>query len=216
MAKDWKAELKDIISSQQNSIKNVIDEREKKELERLKKIKEIKDIIKPRLEYVKELIEKDKYLISSLQSSTVDKSQQSIMTNSTATEPGQMGQMTGQDPTKTESEQFVDACRRGDPQPLPALKEGPSELVLLMPTLSDVNRLDILYQIAFKDEKPVLYAFNLLSAGKMENNGSAHGNFEDFIQDTLKRFLLSWFMRKEGTERDKERKFELRIISHGI
>ena len=71
-------------------------------------------------------------------------------------------------------------------------------------------------QIEFKDEKPVLHAYHLLSQGKMENQGSAHDKFEDFVQDTLKRFLLSWFTRKEGTERDKERKFELYIIGHGL
>ena len=41
MAKDWKGELKDIITSQQKSIKQVIDDREKREAERLKKIDEI-------------------------------------------------------------------------------------------------------------------------------------------------------------------------------
>jgi hypothetical protein len=50
----------------------------------------------------------------------------------------------------------------------------------------------------------------------MENNGSAHDKYEDFIQDTMKRFLLSWFRHKEGTELDKERKFELHIIAHSL
>jgi hypothetical protein len=62
----------------------------------------------------------------------------------------------------------------------------------------------------------VLHAFDLLSAGKMNNNGTAHDKFEDFVQDTLKRFLLSWFTRKEGTELDKERKFTLIIEGHGL
>jgi hypothetical protein len=68
-----------------------------------------------------------------------------------------------------------------------------------------------MYQIEFREEKPILHAFELLPAGKMKNNGSAHDKYEDFVQDTLKRFLLSWFSRKEGSELDKERTFKLII-----
>ena len=62
MAKDWKSELKEIITSQQKNVKKVIDDREKRETERIKQITEIKNIIKPRFEFIKEQIEKDKYL----------------------------------------------------------------------------------------------------------------------------------------------------------
>ena len=210
MAKDWKSELKDIINSQQNKIKTVVDDRGKREAERLKKINEIKNIIKPRLEYIKELIEKDKYLISRFE----EKPQADI--DPTAGETGVEGGGGIVHQPKDEREQFIEVARRGERAKTPKISEGPAELVLMMPSLSDVNRLDLMYQIEFKDEKPVLHAFDLLSAGKMNNNGTAHDKFEDFVQDTLKRFLLSWFTRKEGTELDKERKFTLIIEGRGF
>jgi hypothetical protein len=211
MAKDWKGELKDIISSQQNKIKTVIDNRDKRESERMKKIKEIKNILKPRLEYVKELIEKDKYLLSSFEESP------SNDTTTTSNESSkEVGDVMAQAQKGDEHGQFIDLAKRGEFVKTPKISEGPAEMVLIMPSLSDVNRLDLMYQIEFKDEKPVLHAFDLLPAGKMKNNGSAHDKFEDFIQDSLKRFLLSWFTRKEGTELDKERKFTLVIEGHGL
>jgi hypothetical protein len=210
MAKDWKSELKDIITSEQNKIKTVVDDRGKREAERLKKINEIKNIIKPRLEYIKDLIEKDKYLISALE----EKPRADI--DPTAGETGVEGGGGITHQPKDEREQFIEVARRGERVITPKISEGPAELVLMMPSLSDVNRLDLMYQIEFKDEKPVLHAFDLLSAGKMNNNGTAHDKFEDFVQDTLKRFLLSWFTRKEGTELDKERKFTLIIEGHGL
>ena len=211
MAKDWKSELKDIVTSQQNKIKTVIDDRDKRESERMKKIKEIKNILKLRLEYVKELIEKDKYLLTSFEEPP------STDTTTTSDESSsEIGSGIGQTQSGDEREQFIDLAKRGEFVKTPKISEGPSEMVLIMPSLSDVNRLDLMYQIEFKDEKPVLHTFDLLPAGKMKNNGSAHDKFEDFIQDSLKRFLLSWFTRKEGTELDKERKFTLVIEGHGL
>ncbi len=209
MAKDWKSELKEIITSQQKSIKGVIDDREKRESERLKKINEIKNIIKPRLEFIKELIEKDKYLLSTFEESP---SEDAALTSKTPEIKEGMNIVQEQD----EQTRFIEQAKHGQRVKVPTIEEGPAEIVLFMPSLSDVNRLDIMFQIEFKDEKPVLHAFDLLSAGKMQNNGSSHGNFEDFVQDTLKRFLLSWFTRKEGTELDKERKFTLIIEPHGM
>lgn len=211
MAKDWKSELKDIITSQQNKIKTVIDDRDKRESERMKKIKEIKNILKPRLEYVKELIEKDKYLLSSFEQPLATDATTTSDESSTEVSRGIVQTQNGD-----EREQFIDQAKRGEFVKTPKISEGPAEMVLIMPSLSDVNRLDLMYQIEFKDEKPVLHTFDLLPAGKMKNNGSAHDKFEDFIQDSLKRFLLSWFTRKEGTELDKERRFTLVIEGHGL
>ena len=210
MAKDWKNELKDIITSNQKQIKHVVDDREKREKDRLKQIEEIKNIIRPRMEFIKELFEKDKYLIS--QESNESPSKGASESESTQSQSEQQFQSV---PEVIESE-FLDSARRGTKVTIPTIKEDVAELALLMPTLSEVNRLDLMYKIEFKDEKPVLHSYNLFAQGKMENNGSAHDKYEDFIQDTLKRFLLSWFRRKEGTELDKERKFELHIISHAL
>ena len=193
MAKDWKSELKDIINSNQKTIKQVIENRDNREKERLKKIKEIMDIIKPRMEFIKELFEKDDYLISK----DGDETGKEILTDKV--EPGPQPQPTPK-PDIIQSE-FIDSARRGEKVRVPTIKEDISEILLLMPTLSDVNRLDILYRIEFKEEKPVLHSYNLLSQGKMENNGSAHGNFEEFIQDTLKRFLLNWFKMDKNSSR---------------
>jgi len=215
MAKDWKTELKEIITSQQSNIKKVIDDREKREAERIKKINEIKKLIKPKFEYVKELIEKDKYLLSTFETKP-PKSPPAPEAGVAKLPEGGLSQAGAMLEEKDERTLFMEAVKRGDHVKVPTINEGPAELVLIMPTLSDVNRLDLMYQIEFKDEKPILHAFDLLPAGKMKNNGSAHGNFEDFIQDTLKRFLLSWFTRKEGTELDKERKFTIVIEGHGM
>ncbi len=208
MAKDWKTELKEIITSQQKSIKQVIDDREKREAERLKKISEIKNIIKPRLEFIKELIEKDKYLLA-----TFD--ERSSGEHDTASTPMPEIRITPS-PPKDERAQFIETAKRGELVKVPKIMEGPAELALIMPALSDVNRLDLMYQIEFSDEKPVVHSFDLLPSGKMQNNGSAHDKFDEFVQDTIKRFLLSWFTRKEGTELDKERKFTLIIEGHGL
>jgi len=220
MAKDWKSELKEIVTSQQNSIKKVIDDRKKREDDRIKKIEEIKDLIKPRLEYIKDLIEKDKYLISTIEtieSSGVNLSKVTLAAQevhaSVELDPKHV--TPSENGTKTDVD-FIEVSRRGERVSMPKINESTTELVLIMPALSDVNRLDLMYQIEYKDEKPLLHAYHLLSAGKMENQGSAHDKFEDFVHDTLKRFLLGWFMRKEGTERDKERKFELYIMGHGL
>jgi len=214
MAKDWKTELKEIITSQQGNIKKVIDDREKREAERIKKINEIKKLIKPKFEYVKELIEKDKYLLSTFE---IKPSKKLPVPEARAAPPeAGLSQAMPMAEEKDERTLFMEAVKRGDRVKIPTINEGPAELVLIMPALSDVNRLDLMYQIEFKDEKPILHTFDLLPAGKMKNNGSAHGNFEDFIQDTLKRFLLSWFTRKEGTELDKERKFTIVIEGHGM
>ncbi|WP_455392696.1 hypothetical protein [[Eubacterium] cellulosolvens] len=209
MAKDWKSELKEIVTSQQNKIKTVIDDRNKREAERIKKIDEIKKIIKPRLEYIGELIEADKYLLSTFEEEPPTASAEDTETDAEKGIPPQHV------PSEVRDE-FIDTSRRGERVAKPKIKESPTELVLIMPALSDVNRLDLMYQIEFREGKPVLHAFDLLSAGKMKNNGSAHDNFEDFVQDTLKRFLLSWFTRKEGTELDKERTFKLVIEPHGM
>lgn len=208
MGKDWKSELKDIVSSNQKSIKQVIEDRDKREKERLKKIEEIKNIIKPRMEFIKELFEKDNFLKSQPEELSDE--------NESSGTPGGSGFSTADDVPDVIQSKFIDSARRGERVAIPTIKEDAAELLLVMPVLSDVNRLDLMYQIEFKEERPVLHAYNLLAQGKMENNGSAHGGFEDFVQDTLKRFLLSWFRRKEGTEMDKERKFELHIISHGM
>jgi hypothetical protein len=223
MAKDWKSELKEIVIGQQKSIKSVIDDREKRESERIKKIEEIKKIIKPRFDYIKDIIEKDKYLISTVEHVESSKlklskvavggegeSQSQVEVQQQPTIPTISGVSPG------DNVDFVEVSRRGERVSKPKINESTTELVLVMPSLSDVNRLDLMYQIEFQEEKPVLHAYHLLSAGKMENQGSAHDKFEDFVQDTLKRFLLSWFTRKEGTERDKERKFELIIHGHGL
>lgn len=216
MAKDWKNELNSIISSQQNSIKQVIDERDERENDRLKKIDEIKNIVRPRFEYIKEQIEKDKYLITKIET----KESNTKLGKASSKEPEPPTREPEYNEPKSAGENgdfdFLDISRRGERVSMPKINEGSTEIVLIMPALSDVNRLDLMYQVEFRDEKPVLHAFNLLPAGKMENNGSAHDNYEDFVQDTLKRFLLSWFTRKEGTERDKERKFQLVIRSHGM
>lgn len=214
MAKDWKTEVKEIITSQQSNIKKVIDDREKREAERIKKINEIKKLIKPKFEYVKELIEKDKYLLSTFETKPAE-GPPAPGAGAAPPEAG-LSQAAALTEDKDERTLFMETVKRGDQVKVPTINEGPGELVLIMPTLSDVNRLDLMYQIEFKDEKPILHAFDLLPAGKMKNNGSAHGNFEDFIQDTLKRFLLSWFTRKEGTELDKERKFTIVIEGHGM
>jgi hypothetical protein len=208
MAKDWKSELKDIVTSNQKTIKQVIENRDNREKERLKRIKEIMDIIKPRMEFIKELFEKDNYLISKDEVETGESV--SVDQGENVAQPQPLLK-----PDIIQSE-FIDSARRGEKVPVPTIKEDVSEILLLMPSLSEVNRLDLLYRIEFKDEKPVLHSYNLLSQGKMENNGSAHGNFEEFIQDTLKRFLLNWFKRKEGTELDKERKFELHYIARAL
>ena len=222
MAKDWKGELKDIISSQQNKVKLVIDDREKREKARLKKIDEIKNIIKPRLEFVKDLIEKDKYLISTIEL----REEAKIKLSKVSVENGgKTDQVTQASPNHKEPGpgiagedhvDFIEISRRGERVSMPKINESTTELVLVMPALSDVHRLDLMYQIEFKEEKPILHAYHLLPAGKMENQGSAHDKYEDFVQDTLKRFLLAWFTRKEGTELDRERKFELHIIGHGL
>ena len=54
---------------------------------------------------------------------------------------------------KDEPPQFIEAIRRGESVKVPIIKEGPAELVLIMPALSDIHRLDLLYKIEFKDEK---------------------------------------------------------------
>jgi hypothetical protein len=223
MAKDWKSDLKEIISSQQNSVKKVIDDRNNREAERLKKIKEIKNIIRPRFEYIKELIDSDKYLLSTFsgESDQDTQKEQSAPIAAAPVRSQQIGVSQGPQGLQgvripDEHERFIETAKKGEMTLKPKINEGPAELVLIMPSLSDVNRLDLMYKIEFKDEKPVLHAFDLVSSGKMKNNGSAHDKFEDFIQDTLKRFLLSWFTRKEGTELDKERKFTLVIDAHGL
>lgn len=206
MAKDWKAELKDIVTTNQKTIKKVIDERNNREKDQLKKIEEIKNIIKPRMEFIKELFEKDENLTA-----TIDSLQESSDEKLAVEGPTQAS--TPHDIIKT---QFIDSARRGERVAIPTIKEDAAEILLIMPALSEVNRLDLLFQIEVNEEKPVLHAYNLLSQGKMENNGSAHSNYEDFIQDTMKRFLLNWFKRKEGTELDKERKFELHFIARAL
>jgi type IV secretory pathway VirB4 component len=206
MAKDWKNELKEIITSNQKTIKQVVEDRDNREKERLKKIKEIKNYIKPRMEFIRELFEKDDFLKSEVE-------KQKEKTGGNTNTISQTQPYSTQDIIESE---FIDSARRGADVSIPTIKEDMAEIALIMPVLSDVNRLDLMYKIEFKGEKPVLHSYNLLSQGKMENNGSAHDKYEDFIQDTMKRFLLSWFRRKEGTERDKERKFEIHIISHGL
>jgi hypothetical protein len=224
MAKDWKGELKEIVTSQQKSIKKVIDDRDKRESERLNKIDEIKKIIKPRFEFIKELIDKDKYLITPIESAGEPEKRK--ISKLVMSEPGEAEAAavltSGPGEEKPAivggkpNEEFIEQSKRGELVPNPKINESATELVLIMPSLSDVNRLDLMYQIEFQEEKPVVHAYHLLPSGKMESQGSAHDKFEDFIQDTMKRFLLSWFTRKEGTERDKERKFELHIIGHGL
>jgi hypothetical protein len=200
MAKDWKSELKDIITSNQKQIKQVIDDREKREKERLKKIDELKGLIRPRMEFIQEQFGKDKYLVSKEQ---------------TEKESAEGTDYTSSSADVIESE-FIDSARRGESVAAPTIKEDMAEIALIMPALSDVNRIDLMYKVEFQAEKAILHSYNLLPQGKMENNGSAHDKYEDFIQDTLKRFLLSWFRHKEGTELDKERKFELHIIAHAL
>jgi hypothetical protein len=200
MAKDWKSELKDIITSNQKQIKQVVDDREKREKERLKKVDELKNIIRPRMEFIQEQFGKDKYLV------TKEKSEN---------KKDEGNVYTPDKPDVIKSE-FIDSARRGDPVAIPTIKEDVAEIALIMPALSDVNRIDIMYKVEFQDEKAILHSYNLLPQGKMENNGSAHDKYEDFIQDTLKRFLLSWFRHKEGTELDKERKFELHVVAHAL
>jgi len=208
MGKDWKSELKDIVTSNQKTIKQVIEDRDKREKDRLKKIEEIKNLIKPRMEFIKDLFEKDNFLKSQPEELS-EESEGGI-------KPGASNFSTTNEAPDVIQSKFIDSARRGERVAIPTIKEDAAEILLVMPVLSDVNRLDLMYQIEFKEEKPVLHAYNLLAQGKMENNGSAHGGFDDFIQDTMKRFLLSWFRRKEGTEMDKERKFELHIVSHGM
>ncbi len=216
MAKDWKSELKEIINSKLGRVKKVIDDRDGREKERLKKIKEIKNIIIPRLQFVKELFEKEKYLISTIEPARPDQLKTEGTKAGIANEVQAQGVVNRVSVSGDKSSAFLEACRRGERVAVPIIKEGEAELVLFMPELSDVNRLDLMYKIELKDGKLVLNAYDLLSAGKIKNNGSAHDKFEEFIQDTMKRFLLSWFTRKESTELDLERRLELRIEGHAL
>ena len=218
MAEVWKKELKDIINSGSKDIEKVIAARDARENERLKEINDIKKVIRPRMEFIKDIFEKGNYFASTTDNALGGSGE----TEKVPTTPTDRVDVVKDDHAGAgldiceDGSAFIEACRRGKRVSVPTVNEGPTELVLIMPVLSDVNRLDLLFRVEFKEDKPVLHAYDLLSSGKLQDNGSAHDDFECFIQDTLKRFLLSWFTRKRGTELDKERKFQLHITGRGL
>ena len=158
MAQDWKSELKEIVTSELGRVKKVVDDRNGREKERLKKIKKIKNIIIPRMEFIKELFEKKKYLISTIEPARSDQ----LKTEGTKADNANEVQVQIVDDrvpvSGDKGSAFMEVCRRGERVAVPMIKEGEAELVLFMPELSDVNRLDLMYKIELKDGKLVLNA----------------------------------------------------------
>jgi hypothetical protein len=91
------------------------------------------------------------------------------------------------------------------------------EIKLVMPTLSEVNQMDLLFKIEFDEEEvPVLNVYNKFSDDKVEFLRSTDKEFSSFIEDCIVRFILSWYKRKLGDELAKDRMISLKIRSETL
>jgi hypothetical protein len=91
------------------------------------------------------------------------------------------------------------------------------EIKLVMPTMSEVNQMDLFFKIDFDEEEaPVLKVYNKFSDDKLEFVRSTYKNYSVFIEDSITRFILSWYKRKLGDEIAKDRMLELKIRSDAI
>jgi hypothetical protein len=109
-------------------------------------------------------------------------------------------------------------CEKEDKQ-LPAINVGNDgfEIILEMPKLSDVNLLDLRFQIEI--DVDCTYAKILayrVSKEKTDLIGSATDNYDFFIKDVIKRFLQAWYSRKLSDELDKEREYRIAITARGL
>ncbi len=95
----------------------------------------------------------------------------------------------------------------------PKIIEDDLKITLEMPRLSEVNSLDLVYKIEMRGEITYLRVYNLYPDGKLDQTGFTEDDYDDFVKDSLKSFLQSWYTRKIGTELDKEREYEI-MISH--
>ena len=88
------------------------------------------------------------------------------------------------------------------------------EFELVMPQLSEVNKMNLRYRIEFDtDDNAILHAFNVYSAGKIELVGSTGNDYTIFIENSIKYFIINWYKRKTGDELIKEQEVKLTISS---
>jgi hypothetical protein len=100
---------------------------------------------------------------------------------------------------------------------LPKLNEADNEVEFIMPGLSEVNKMDMYYRIEFEDNnKVVLCAYDKYSADKLELVGKIEDDFETFIEENIKRFLVNWYNRKKGDQLAQERVLQLKITSRSL
>jgi hypothetical protein len=97
------------------------------------------------------------------------------------------------------------------------ISDSEFEIKLVMPTMSEVNNMDLLFKIGFNDKNDaLLLVYNKYSTDKMEFVSSADKNFEKFIEESITRFILNWSKRKLGEEVAKDRTLKLKIHSEAI
>ena len=104
------------------------------------------------------------------------------------------------------------------------------EYEMVMPELTDVAAVDLLFRIEIRAEKirgeneprmsVFLRAYHKYSDTLLDQKGylelpygpADQKSVDDFVKSTILRFIESWYTRKIGEEKDKEREYEVKIV----
>lgn len=97
----------------------------------------------------------------------------------------------------------------------PKIVENGNEIIFEMPKLSEVNAMDLVYSVEVGEDFARLRAFKK-SPRKVDAFSSTDKDYDSFVKDTIKRFILAWYSRKLSDELDKEREFVIKITSQGL
>ena len=86
------------------------------------------------------------------------------------------------------------------------------ELRITRSGISEVNSIDLLFIFDILSENLKLKVYNE-NAGERKYIAETEDYFEEFIMDTIKTFIRSWYQRRFGDELLKEKEYEVHVKS---
>ncbi len=201
--KNWEKEIKKIIREKETELKAVIDERDSKRNEELDIVSSIEEVVEARSRNIIDMVNSNEKLGIS---------------------PAPHFELRPHGQPKS-------AAKKDDLNPVRIKKDKYPhvyEYELVMPKLSDVLAVNLLFRIEIRrrlrdNKEPefslVLRAYHKYLDTQLDQKGFLELPYgtvdgekvDEFVKKTYGTFLESWYMRKIGEERDKEREYKVEI-----
>lgn len=98
----------------------------------------------------------------------------------------------------------------------PEIEDAGTEVRLVMPRLSEVNHIDLVYSLELKEDLVLLKSYKRIGDGRLEQSGFADRDHEEFVKSSLLSFIKAWFGRRVSDEKDKSRELRLVVEQRGL